>query len=132
VVKVRISNSSNQKLLRPDGFTVERQTRTSRSGSQVTRSQRKYLVSFSDEVQNHYEFSQAFDVINKDSDNGIRPGESVLWSYRFNRENFPVETVKSFQVIYPARVFGKPLRLNIPLAAIQKPELPLALNPRKN
>ncbi len=132
VVEVKIGNGSSQKLLRPDGFTVNRQTRTSRSGSQVTRSQRQYLVSFSDEVQNRYEFSQAVDVINKDSDNGIRPGESMIWTYHFNRENFPVETVKTFQAIYPDRVFGKPLRLSIPLTAIQIPELPAALNPARN
>ena len=129
VVEVGISNESARTLLRPDGYTVSRQTATSRSGSRVTRSQRNYLVSFGDEVKNRYEFSQAAGVTNKDSETPIRPGESVIWTYRFNRENFPVETVDTFQVIYPDRVFGRSLRLTIPLQAIPKPNLPAELVP---
>ncbi len=123
VVEIKISNRSNQKILRPDGFTVQRQSKISKGGSPVSRSRRQYLVNFSDDIKNRYQFAQAVGVTNKNSENGIRPGDSVTWTYHFSRENHPVETVRTFHVIYPARVFGHALRLNIPLQAIRKPKL---------
>lgn len=95
--------------------------------SRISRSYRQYLVSFSDEMQNRYQFAQAVDVTNKDSENGIRPGEHVVWSYRFSRDNHPLETVNSFKIIYPKKVFGKPFRLTIPLKTISKPTVPVSL-----
>ena len=127
VVEVKITNRSDKKILRPDGYVVHRQSRTLDNGSTISRSHRQYLVIFSDEVQNRYQFAQALDVINKDSESGIRPGEHVVWSYRFNKDNHPVETVNSFRIIYPQKVFGKSLRLTIPLKTISKPALPEAL-----
>ena len=127
VVQIKITNRSDNKILRPDGYVVHRQSRTLDNGSTISRSHRQYLVSFSDEVQNRYQFAQAVDVTNKDSESGIRPGEHVVWSYRFNRDNHPVETVNNFRIIYPEKVFGQPLRLTIPLKAISKPAVPVAL-----
>ncbi|MBT8347412.1 MAG: hypothetical protein KJO28_14045 [Desulfofustis sp.] len=124
IVEVKITNRSEKKILRPDGYIVHRQSRTLENGSNISRSYRQYLVNFSDEVQNRYQFAQAVDVTNKDSENGIRPGEHVVWSYRFNKDNHPVETVNSFKIIYPQKVFGKPLRLTIPLKTISKPTVP--------
>ena len=127
VVEVKITNRSENKILRPDGYIVHRQSRTLENGSKISRSYRQYLVSFSDEVKNRYQFAQAIDVTNKNSDNGIRPGEHAVWTYRFNQDNHPVETVNSFRIIYPQKVFGKPLRLSIPLKTISKPTVPDAL-----
>ena len=127
VVEVKITNRSGKKILRPDGYIIHRQSRTLENGSKISRSYRQYLVSFSDEVKNRYQFAQAVDVTNKDSDNGIRPGEHAVWTYRFNKDNHPVETVNSFKIIYPQKVFGKPLRLSIPLKTISKPSVPNAL-----
>lgn len=127
VVEVKITNRSAKKILRPDGYILHRETRKLENGSIIGRSYRQYLVSFSDEVKNRYQFTRALEVTNKDSENGIRPGEFVVWSYRFSQENHPVEAVNTFQVIYPAKVFGKSLRLNIPLKTIAKPTLPASL-----
>ncbi len=131
VVEVRISNRSDRKILRPDGYLVHRQSRTLENGSNISRSYREYLVKFSDEVKNKYQFAQAIDVTNKDSENGIRPGEHAVWTYRFNPDNHPVETVNTFQIIYPQKVFGKPLRLSIPLRTITIPTLPDSLTNRQ-
>lgn len=127
VVEVKITNRSDKKILRPDGYVVHRQSRTLENGSRISRSYRQYLVNFSDEMQNRYQFAQAIDVTNKDSENGIRPGEHVVWSYRFSRDNHPLETVNSFKIIYPKKVFGKPLRLTIPLKTISRPTVPVSL-----
>lgn len=124
VVEVKITNRSSKKILRPDGFIVHRQSKSNKSGSFIARSFREYLVQFSDNVNNRYEFSQALDVINKDSENGIRPGNDMIWSYHFNEDNHPLDTVKTFQIIFPQKVFGKPLKLKIPTQTIQKPKLP--------
>jgi hypothetical protein len=129
VVAVKIRNASTQQILRPHGFVLQRQTKTSNSGSIISRSQRHYLVNFSDEVKNRYDFAHAVDVTNKESDKGIRPGETAVWTYEFNEDNFPLETVRLFQVIYPAAVFGRSLRLNIPTEAIPRPEIPPRLSP---
>ena len=131
VVEVRISNRSDQKILRPDGYIVHRQSKTLENGSNISRSYRQYRVSFSDEVKNKYQFARAIDVTNKDSENGIRPGEHAVWTYRFNPDNHPVETVNTFQIIYPQKVFGKPLRLSIPLRTITIPTLPDSLTNRQ-
>jgi len=127
VVAVKIRNVSTQQILRPHGFVVRRQTKTSNSGSTVSRSKRHYLINFSDEVKNRYDFAHAINVTNKESDRGIRPGESAVWTYEFNEENFPLETVQVFQVIYPAAVFGRSLRLNIPTKTISRPQIPAEL-----
>ena len=124
VVEVKITNRSDKRILRPDGYTIHRQSRTLENGSKISRSYRQYLVSFSDEVKNRYQFAQAVDITNKNSDKGIRPGEHAVWTYRFNKDNHPVETVNSFKIIYPQKVFGKPLRLSIPLKTINKPSVP--------
>ena len=108
-----------------------RQSKTLENGSNISRSYREYLVKFSDEVKNKYQFAQAIDVTNKDSENGIRPGEHAVWTYRFNPDNHPVETVNTFQIIYPQKVFGKPLRLSIPLTTITIPTLPDSLTNRQ-
>lgn len=131
VVQVRIGNRSDRKILRPEGYLVHRQSKTLENGGNISRSYRQYLVSFSDEVKNKYQFSRAINVTNKDSENGIRPGEHVIWTYHFNQENHPLETVTSFQIIYPKKVFGTPLRLNIPLKTIAKPALPESLTDRQ-
>ena len=130
VLEVEISNRSDKKILRPDGYIVHREAKTQANGGNISRSYRQYLVNFSDEEKNTYQFSQAVGVTNKDSEKGIRPGERAIWAYRFNQSNHPVETVSTFQVIYPKKVFGKPLRLKIPLQTIAKPDLPDSL--RKN
>ena len=127
VVEVKITNRSAQQILRPEGYIVHRQSRTLDNGSEISRSYRQYLVSFSDEVKNRYQFAQALDVTNKESENGIRPGEHAVWTYRFNRDNHPVETVDTFRIIYPKKVFGKALRLTIPLKTITKPAVPMTL-----
>ena len=132
VVEVRITNRSAKKILRPDGYIVHRESKRLENGSTIWRSYRQYLVSFSDEVKNRYQFARAADVTNKDSENGIRPGEYAVWSYRFNQENHPLETVNTFQIIYPQKVFGKPLRIAIPLATIAKPTVPDSLNNRQS
>ncbi len=128
VVEVKIRNKSDQKILRPDGFIVHRQSKSTKAGSFIARSFREYLVSFSDEVNNKYQFARAAGVINKDSENGIRPGEEMIWSYHFNQENYPVQTVKTFQIAYPSPVFGKALKLSIPVRMISKPNLPVAFS----
>lgn len=94
------------------------------------RSQRHYLVNFSDEVKNRYDFAHAIDLTNTASDKGIRPGESAVWTYEFNEDNFPLEPVRLFQVLYPAAVFGRSLRLNIPTEAIPRPNIPGRLSSR--
>ncbi len=127
VVEVKITNRSEKQILRPDGYIVHRQSRTLDNGSKISRSYRQYLVNFSDEAKNRYQFAEAVDVTNKDSENGIRPGEYAVWSYRFNRDNHPVEAVDTFRISYPQKVFGKSLRLTIPLETIPKPAVPEAL-----
>lgn len=127
VVEVKITNRSEKQILRPDGYIVHHQSRTLDNGSKISRSHRQYLVNFSDEANNRYQFAEAVDVTNKDSENGIRPGEHAVWSYRFNRDNHPVETVDTFRISYPQKVFGKSLRLTIPLETIPKPAVPEAL-----
>ena len=127
VLEVEIRNRSDKKILRPDGYIVHRESKTLENGSTISRSYRQYLVSFSDEVKNKYQFSQAVGVTNKDSEKGIRPGERAIWAYRFNHDNHPVETVSTFQVIYPKKVFGTSLRLKVPLQTITIPSLPDSL-----
>lgn len=127
VVEVKIINRSDQQILRPDGFIVHRQSKTLDNGAQISRSRHQHLVKFTDDMRNRYQFSQADGVINRDSDNGLRPGEQMIWSYRFNRENHPLQTVNTFDIIYPTQVFGKSLRLRIPLQVIARPVVPGSL-----
>ena len=129
VAEVRITNRSQKKILRPDGYIVHSQSKTGENGSYVARFFREYLVQFSDEISNRYEFSQAEGVTNKDSENGIRPGKSVVWSFQFNRDNHPIASVKTFRIVFPQRVFEKPLTLTIPTAVIRLPELPAPFTP---
>jgi hypothetical protein len=127
VVEVRITNRSQKKILRPDGYIVHSQSKTGKNGSYVARSFREYLVQFSDDINNRYEFSQAVGVTNKDSENGVRPGQSAVWSFQFNRDNHPIASVKTFRILFSQRVFEKPLTLSIPTAVIRIPELPAPL-----
>lgn len=124
VVKIRIANRSQDKLLRPDGFVVHRQSRNTKAGSYISRSFREYFVNFGDDRKNKYQFNRATNVINRDSANGIRPGESTTWTYSFNQDNYPIETVDKFHIGFPKTVFGKTLKLSIPLQVIAKPQIP--------
>ena len=124
VIEILIVNQSNDKILRPDGYISHRQSSNNRSGAFFLRSYREYLVSFSDSRKNTYQFKRATGVINKKSENGIRPGDSMLWSYSFNQENHPLETVQKFQIRFPKQVFGRSLKFSIPQKVITRPNLP--------
>lgn len=124
VVDIRIINRSNDKILRPNGFVRHHRSIENIAGTSGSRLYDEYLVRFSDDRKNTYQLNRAYGIINNDSENGIRPGESIIWTYSFNPENHPLETVDKFQARFPKEVFGRGLTLSIPLQVIARPKLP--------
>jgi len=129
-VDFRITNNSQDRILRPNGFVTDHSgdKRISAPGSEIFQKQ-THLVTFRDDRNNAYQFNRAYGVTSGDSENGIRPGDSAIWTYTFNRENHPLSTVRTFQAAFPKQVFGKGLKLSIPIEIIVRPELSAAFQP---